>query len=287
MTFERNFIRYLAAKKTVDDRALNRNVWDAMYRALPAQSVNAPLRVIEAGAGIGTMIERFIERNVLTHATYTAIDADANHIAELNRRLPTPPGICIEPQVSDIFDFIARARGQSKWDLLVAHAFLDLLNVPRALPQLFSLLKRGGLFYFTLNFDGATIFEPAIDPAFDAEIEQLYHRTMDERVTDGAPSGDCRTGRHLLHLVRASGAEIIEAGGSDWIVFAGARGYANDEAYFLHFIIDEVRTALMHRPELSSQQNRFRNWIVRRHQQIEEGTLVYIAHQIDVVGRAG
>jgi SAM-dependent methyltransferase len=286
MTFERNFIRYLAAKKSVDDRALNRNVWDAMRRALPAPSVNAPLRVLEVGAGIGTMIERFIEHAVLTHATYTAIDADADHIAELNRRLPQPPGICLEPQVSDIFDFIARVRGQSKWDLLVAHAFLDLLNVPRALPQLFSLLKRGGLFYFTLNFDGATIFEPTIDPAFDAEIERLYHRTMDERVTDGMPSGDCHTGRHLLTWVREFGAEIIEAGSSDWIVFAGARGYPKDEAYFLHFIIDEVRAALVHRPELASQQNRFHDWLARRHRQIEEGTLIYIAHQIDLVGRA-
>lgn len=285
MTFERNFIRYLAAKKSVDDRALNRNVWDAMRRALPAQSVHTPLRVIEAGAGIGTMVERFSERNVLTHATYTAIDADADHIAELNRRLPKPPGICIESQVSNIFDFIARVRGQLKWDLLVAHAFLDLLDVPRALPQLFSLLQHGGLFYFTLNFDGATIFEPAIDPAFDAEIEQLYHRTMDERVTDGVPSGDCRTGRHLLPLLREAGAEIIEAGSSDWVVFAGARGYPNDEAYFLHFIIDEIRAALTQRPELSPHQDRFRDWIARRHRHIEEGALVYIAHQIDVVGR--
>lgn len=286
MMFERNFTRYLAAKKTVDDRALNRNVWDALCRALPPQATDAPLRVIEVGAGIGTMVERFIERGVLTHAVYTAIDADADNIAALKRRLPNTPGIRIEAQAIDIFDFSRRARGQSTWDLLIANALLDLLDVPRALPQLFSLLNHGGLFYFTINFDGATIFEPTIDAAFDAEIERLYHQTMDERVTNGVSSGDSRTGRHLFEQLRALNAEIIEAGSSDWVVFAGKAGYPNDEAYFLHFIVDTIRHALEHRPELAQQRNRLFDWIARRHEQIESGTLVYIAHQIDLVGRS-
>lgn len=285
MTTDRNFIRYLAAKKLVDDRALNRNVWDAMCHALPPLSEDAPLRVIEVGAGIGTMIERFVERGVLLHATYTAIDADANHIAELNRRTQHIPGIGVETCVTDIFDFVAHSRHERTWDLLIAHAFLDLLDVPRALPQLVSLLKHDGLFYFTINFDGATIFEPVVDAEFDAEIERLYHRTMDERVTNGVRSGDSCSGRHLFEQLRALNVEIIEAGGSDWVVFAGKDGYAGDEAFFLHFIVDTVREALEHRPELSSQRDRFLNWIAHRHRLIDEGTLVYIAHQIDVVGR--
>jgi SAM-dependent methyltransferase len=190
MIFETDFIRYLVAKKTVDDRALNRNVWDALCRALPAQSADAPLHVIEVGAGIGTMLERLIERGVLTHATYTAVDVDPRNIAEFKRRVPNAPGIAVQAHVSDVFEFCAQVRGQRAWDLLIAHAFLDLLDVPRALPQLLGLLRRGGLFYFTINFDGATIFEPTIDPAFDALIERAYHRTMDERITNGVRAGD-------------------------------------------------------------------------------------------------
>lgn len=286
MTADNNFIRYLAAKKSVDDRALNRNVWDAMCRALPPQSSDTALRVIEVGAGIGTMIERFVERGVLTHATYTAVDANVNHIAELNRRKDIP-GIYVEACAADFFDFVARTRGERVWDLLIAHAFLDLLDVPRALPQLLSLLNRGGLFYFTLNFDGATILEPAIDAEFDAEIERLYHRTMDERVTNGARSGDSCSGRHLFEHLRALNAEIIEAGSSDWAVFAGKDGYAGDEAFFLHFIIDTLCGALENRPELTLCRDRFLDWIALRHRQVNDGTLVYIAHQIDVVGRVG
>lgn len=283
MIFEPNFVRYLAAKKTVDDRALNRNVWDALVRALPQQSPTRPLRVIEVGAGIGTMLERLIERNVLMHATYTALDVDSQNIAELKRRAPNAPGICIESYVSDVFDFCARVQGQRCWDLLIAHAVLDLFDMPRALSQLFALLERGGLFYFTINFDGATIFEPVIDPAFDALIERAYHRTMDERVINGVRSGDSRTGRHSFRWLRECGAEMIEAGSSDWVVFAGAHGYPHDEAYFLHCIVETVRTALENCGELDQQ--RLRDWVACRHQQIEEGTLVYIAHQLDVVGR--
>lgn len=283
MTFECNFIRYLAAKKTVDDRALNRNVWEALCLALPPQSPTRPLRVIEIGAGIGTMIERLVERKVLTHAEYTALDMDATNIAELEWRCAALPGVGVESHVSDVFDFCAKVRGQRRWDLLIAHAVLDLLDVPRALPQLFALLEHGGLFYFTINFDGATIFEPVIDPAFDALIERAYHRTMDERVTNEVRAGDSRTGRHLFRWLRECGVEIIEAGSSDWVVFAGAHGYPHDEAYFLHFIIETVRAALENFEELDQQ--RLCDWIARRHRQIEEGKLVYIAHQLDVVGR--
>lgn len=68
--------RYLAAKKAVNDRALNGHVWSRLLHSLPAQSSARPLRVLEIGAGIGTMVERLIERDVLWHAHYTAVDAD-------------------------------------------------------------------------------------------------------------------------------------------------------------------------------------------------------------------
>lgn len=278
-----DFVRYLAAKKTVDDRALNRNVWEAFVRALPPQSPTRPVRVLEIGAGIGTMLERLVEKKVLTAATYTALDVEVMQINELKRRCANLPGIHLEACVEDVFDFCARRRGTQTWDVLIASAVLDLFDVPRVLPQLFALLEQGGLFYFPINFDGATIFEPVIDPAFDALIEQVYHRTMDERVTNGVRSGDSRTGRHLFRWLRESGAEIIAAGSSDWVVFADAHGYPHDEAYFLHFIIETVRTALEPCAEIDAR--RLREWVTCRHQQIEEGKLVYIAHQIDLVGR--
>ncbi len=279
-----DFIRYLAAKKTIDDRALNRHVWDTLLAHWPKGDEERSLSILEIGAGIGTMVQRLHEHYLLHFTQYTAIDAEATNILEARRRLQNLPfSPHLELETSDLFDFIRREQGQRQWDLLIAHAFLDLMDVPRTLPQLFTLLRPGGLFYFTINFDGGTILQPAIDPTFDTLVEALYHRTMDERITAGQPSGDSQAGRHLFQQLRQVGAEILAAGSSDWVVFAGADGYPADEAFFLHFIVQTMNNALRNDPELDSR--RFASWIAQRHAQIEAGELVYIAHQLDFVGR--
>ena len=81
------FSHYLAAKKRVDDRALNRRVWGTMARALPTADKDAPLQVLEVGSGIGTMIERTLEWSLLTHAHYTAIDAQPENLSHTRQRL--------------------------------------------------------------------------------------------------------------------------------------------------------------------------------------------------------
>jgi hypothetical protein len=111
----------------------------------------------------------------------------------------------------------------------------------------------GGLFYCPITFDGGTVFQPEIDPEFDAAIETCYHQTTDQRLMAGAPSGDSRTGRHLFTQLRATDVEVRAAGSSDWVVFAGSNGYAADEAYFLHCIIHTVHTALAGHPSLDAE----------------------------------
>lgn len=302
---EFSFIRYLAAKKSVDDRALNRHVLESLVAALPATTSASPLRVLEVGAGIGTMPERLLDWEVLTDGRYTAIDADPVLIEEAQRRLVSwaaeksfrvdkeqgwmsfqreEQRVFVDLEAIDVFDFVNREEGRRSWDLLIAHAFMDLMDAPTALPRLLSLLRPGGLFYFTIVFDGATVLQPPIDAALDTQIEALYHQTMDQRITDGKPSGDSRTGRHLFDHLRAVGAELIDAGASDWVVFAGPAGYPADEAYFLHFIIHTIHVALKGHADLDAA--RFSDWIARRHRQVEDGSLVYIAHQLDFLGRS-
>src|SRR5262247_4823447 len=82
------FTRYLAAKKSVDDRALNRHVWHSLAQALSPAASDGPVRVLEIGAGIGTMVERLVEWGLLRQAMYTAIDVDPELIAQSRRRLP-------------------------------------------------------------------------------------------------------------------------------------------------------------------------------------------------------
>lgn len=301
-----SFTRYLSAKKSVDDRALNRHVLRSLAQALSKSTPRGPLQVLEVGAGIGTMVERLLAWRVLKNAAYTGVDSDPLVISEACRRLPRwaassgydlnpkcrekmflrkgDQNICVEFEAIEIGDFVAREKGLRSWDLLVANAFLDLVEVPSALLLLLSLLRRGGFFYFTINFDGVTIFEPEIDPDLDTHITSLYHGTMDRRVISGKPSGDSRTGRHLFTNLRACGVEVLDAGSSDWVVFPGSNGYPEDEAYFLHHTIHTVQTALDGHPDLDA--NLFASWIEGRHNQVERGTLVYIAHQLDFCGRA-
>jgi hypothetical protein len=164
----------------------------------------------------------------------------------------------------------------------VAHAFLDLVPLETAVPLLLRMLRPGGLFDFSLNFDGETIFMPEIDRSLDGEIIEAYHRTMDERTIDGKPSGDSRTGRRLLAGLPSMGGAILAAGSSDWVVVPRGGGYPGDEAYFLHYICHTLWLALRSRGEIDPQ--RLRRWIEQRHRQVEHGELIYIAHQLDVVG---
>jgi SAM-dependent methyltransferase len=298
------YIRYLAAKQRLDDRSLNRQVWDCLVRAVQGRPAATPLRILEVGCGIGTMVERLLDWGLLVRAHYTGIDVEAEFIREARRRLRhyaeakragggleeggamiwTSSGqdVRVFLRVADLADFLDREQGRAAFDLLVAHAFLDLVDLPATLPRLLSLLPPGGLFYFTLNFDGATILEPPIDPDLDRRIIARYHETMDTRRVRGRPSGSSVTGRRLLRHLKEGGATVAAAGSSDWLVFPGPAGYPGDEAYFLHFIIDTIGQALLGHPEPDPE--RFRAWIARRHAQIEVAELVYMAHQVDVMG---
>ena len=164
-------------------------------------------------------------------------------------------------------------------DLLIANAFLDLLPMPQSMPKLLSLTK--DLAWLTINFDGVTSLEPAIEPALDEQVERLYHKTMDARLS----GGDSRAGRHLFGHLREAGAQVIAAGASDWVVYATGGKYPPEEAYFLQFILHFIEEALGTEPGLDQQA--FAEWLRERRAQIERGELVYIAHQMDFLARAG
>ncbi len=301
-----SFQRYLAAKQTVDDRALNPNVFEALRQALLCHPAER-MQVLEAGAGTGAMLKRLMAAGMLPAANYTAIDSDPLNLSAAHESLSAWAteheasfhqasdgriqiqgyglDVALMLEAIDLFDFLVRPGELGRWDLVVAHAFLDLLDLPTALLQLLRLLKPGGLFYFTINFDGVTILEPQIDPYLDPLIERLYHRTMDERQVNGSPSGDSQSGRHLFTHLRNAGADLLAAGASDWVIYPVSGGYPVDEAYFLHHIIHTIGAALTGHPQLDP--TAFTAWLDKRHAQVERGELIYIAHQLDFAGWVG
>ena len=160
------FTRYLAAKKSVDDRALNRHVWHSLAQAMSPAVMDGPVQVLEIGAGIGTMVERLVERGLLRQTEYTAIDADPETVAASRHHLPawmTQHGfnvqeetatrqrfgrdghdIVVEAETIDVQRFVTRTSGCRVWDLVIAHAVLDLLDLATTLPGLVSLLRQVG-----------------------------------------------------------------------------------------------------------------------------------------------
>jgi SAM-dependent methyltransferase len=286
-----SFPHYLLAKQSVDDRALNRHVYENLLACLPEE----PVRIIEVGAGIGTMLARLLDWGLLTRGEYVLVDEMSENIefarswlverAEENRLHAHNLGSNVlrlydetrDVRVSfanmDVFDFVR--MGPPPAELLIAHAFLDLLPMPASLRELFTLLRPGGLAWLTINFDGLTSFEPSIDVELDQKIERLYHQTMDTRLS----GGDSQAGRHLFSHLRAVGADILAAGASDWVVHAIDGRYPADEAYFLHFILHFFEQSLGGHPGLDA--SCFQTWLMQRRAQVDTSELVYIAHQTD------
>jgi SAM-dependent methyltransferase len=296
-----DFPRYLGAKKTVDDRALNRVVWERLKGVLSALELDRPLRILELGCGIGTMAERLLEWGLAESVEYLGIDSLAENIQVAQKRFPAW-AVQKGYQASNSEEGHVLKRGSVKWrvefqvadfwsfqplegsfDLLIANAFLDLLDVSEALPRVASLLSSQGLFYFTINFDGVTVFEPVFEDDLDTKIMDLYHGTMDTRLVDGKASGDSRTGRHLFAKLRSAGAQILEVGSSDWVVYPTSQGYSDDEAYFLHCILAFIEDSLKDHPDL--EREILLNWLAERRAQIDRVELTYIAHQLDFLGK--
>lgn len=298
-------VRYLTAKRTVDDRALNKDVLDRLRVALEGRGA---LTVLEVGAGPGTMVARLVDWGVVHRADYRLVDVDGEALAAAgdslgswarargyrSTTLADEPGglqirdgggieVTVRVTRAEIVPFLeaAAASGHAGADLLIANAFLDLVDVPALLPKLLARVAATGLFWFTINYDGETIFEPGHPD--DEAIVRSYNRSMDERIRYGRPAGESRTGRHLFGHLAGAGAEILAAGSSDWVVHPGPSGYPDDEAYFLHHILHTIDEELQRRPEVDRQA--LAAWVALRHAQVEAGELVYLAHQLDFMGR--
>jgi hypothetical protein len=286
---EYSFPRYLLSKQSVDDRALNKDVLNALKTHLPQK----PLRIIEVGGGIGTMIKRLTNWDVVCTAEYVLVDEMSENIEYAQTWIPqwaeetglsversaenkmrvfdSTRDIRIQLERADVFDFIQNNKTPA--DLLIAHAFLDLLPMPESLTKLLTLTN--GLAWLTLNFDGVTTLEPVINIALDEHIERLYHKTMDERHTGGSS----KSGRYLFSHLQHASADILAAGASDWMVYGVDGKYRQDEAYFLHFILHFFEESLRGNKELDEKV--FADWLRKRHKQIERGELTYVAHQLD------
>src|ERR1700682_1962604 len=83
-----SFMRYLAAKKSVDDRALNWQVWQRFVAALPRATPDKSLGSLLVGGGARSNVAWLLGGDVLTHATNTGIDMAPTLMPQAHSRLP-------------------------------------------------------------------------------------------------------------------------------------------------------------------------------------------------------
>lgn len=304
-TSEANEIRYLAAKKSIDDRSLNRHVWRCLKEALPEAAETHLPRIVEIGAGIGTMAQRMMESALIRNADYTLVEINPACLHVLPQRLRmwcretgatvswpaadsarvvTASGVVsLRLKIADVHEFVQKPQNRNAWDLIITHAFMDLVDTDDLLPRLAAMVVPGGLLYLSLTFDGETVFLPPWEDAREQTILNLYHQSMDQRRVRGKRSGGSRAGRRLLNRIQSPGTELLAAGSSDWVVFACRNHYPGDEAFFLHAIIDTIHTQLDGHAECDARS--LDRWAKLRHKQVDSGELIFLAKNLDCLAR--
>ncbi|GAB7018197.1 class I SAM-dependent methyltransferase [Halostagnicola bangensis] len=308
---------YLEHKRTVDDRALNGRVWSAFVDGLAELAAfedsngrpNEPVRVLEIGGGVGTMIARLAERDALVPSvSYRLVDLDERNVEYARQHLPewleeagyeversrssvlarstgersADRTVEVHLEAGDAFEAPDRDGERSEADAVIASAVLDTVDLEYALGRIPDLLRTGGLLYAPITYDGTTTFSPP-DP-LDERLTELYNRHMDE-IRDRP--GSSRAGRELFAALDRPGSEfdLLEVGGSDWIVRPRDGTYPADEKAFLRQLLETIDGALAAYPETALAPTDRQRWVDTRLSQLERGELSLIARHLDVLAR--
>ena len=299
-----DYVRYLKAKETVDRRSINMHVFNTFIEQINSKiNIHGTISIVDVGSGLGSSFKRIFESVANGHIDYTIVDIEEAHVttaqAEIAQWLRGKGYAIQEENAGDIgvkdnmrsvdlhfetADALAlTSESAQTFDGLVGQAFLDIVPLESGLRALFEALKPNGVFYFPINFDGISALLPVVDRARDTLVEEIFHRSMDER--DGGRTGGSQTGRQLLEELPNAGAAIDAVGASDWIVRPTPSGdpYPYDEAYFLKSILKFMHDELTASDDIISEE--VATWYDQRRSQLHEGKLKYIAHQLDYTGR--
>lgn len=177
-----------------------------------------------------------------------------------------------------------RSQSTGKFDSVIAQSFVDLIDIPQTLRLLRSVIRKGGVSYFPLTFDGQTRFLPERSGSSSKEMIEYYHESM-ERDTENGSTGGAESGAQLLEGIPEIGA-FLAVGSSDWLVYPQEGiGYEGDEAYFLYHILRFVERELSSDPRLST--DTLSEWITDKREDVANERLIYQASQLDVLARVG
>ena len=248
-----SFAEYLAAKFALDERSLNRGVHAALMNCLRAMP---DLDCLDVGAGTGATLARMLRWRPLGSWRLTALDRDpglielaceaAEKALAASGHEPKKAVAAVRSRDSGIeIRFaacdLASYRPQSRYDLVTAHAFLDLVPLAPALAAFGRWLRAGGLLYATINCDGAPELAPCYrDEGFESALLACYAASMEARRVDGLATGGAYCGRRLGTLLVLHGFSVVEAGRSDWHIDPTDGGYRDSDGACLETLLNLI-----------------------------------------------
>ena len=290
--------RYLFAKNTVTERGLNQHVWNCFIERVRGLGEDGEIEVLDVGAGTGHMALRFIKALGRGTVKYTIVDKSKQAIEGVRRAFGNASidvheqneshlivknkdvNIIVNTVQKDIFDHLGSIKETPTYHVVVAQSILDLIPINAFARQLKPLLEKNNVFYSAETFNRVTTFLPTIDTEQSTSIIKAYHGSMTDVTPHGQTAGP-ETGRKALQMLRENGAHLEAAGSSDWIVLGSGGDYPADEAYFLYHILHFIEKELTGHSAID--QAYLRSWLKTRRSQVEAGTLIFIAHQLDAL----
>ncbi len=295
--------QYLSAKKKIDDRSLNRHVWQTLQRSLPKSNVNTPLEVLEIGGGIGTMFLRMVEWQLTPYMNYLLSDPNGEYIDIFWQALApwcrkknieieklsathalistTKSSIYISTMVADAEQIVYHFQNKRKHHLLVASGVFDLLDIEIFLPNYLDLLDTSGMLYASINYDCRSIFLPTWPDTRESELLKHYHESMERNSLSSSPLPACMSGSRLLSAALKNKFAILAAGSSDWLVHPKEKYYAEDETLFLRAILETIWLELRENKDVD--QIFLKDWLLQRQNHLNEGKLIFSAKNLDML----
>lgn len=291
-----SFAEYLDAKFDLDQRSLNREVGEAFRQALLALP---EVECLDVGAGIGATARRLLQHGLAVPLSLTALDRDrvlldiaredaAVRLRERGGQPEIEAGWIRDAGSKTELRFVAGELKDYRVDrpcnLIVAHAFLDLVPLPETLRSFTAWLQPGGYLYACINYDGETTLLPTYDDAaFEAALLAHYDDTMESRRVDGLPTGGAHCGRRLHRLLPQSGFEILACGSSDWDITPSFGAYRGGDAVCLQVLLDAIGAEAEGRGLFDP--GRLERWRDDRLRLLRQRRLGIIVHQLDLLAR--
>ncbi|MBE0435542.1 MAG: class I SAM-dependent methyltransferase [Methylomicrobium sp.] len=293
------FAQFLQAKYALDQRSLNPAVWRRFMNELSGRN---PFELLDVGTGSGAMLRRILHHYDHGTMRLTGLDSESGLLGIAETEIAAVlrnKGFAVEKAAGRLsaerdadrieFQCICTPLSEfqpasNRYDVVTAHAFMDLVPLRQTLSDFCAWLKPGGLFYGTINYDGETVvFPPYPDSEFEDALLQGYDASMEARRLNDSKTGGAKCGRRLYGELLNAGFEIVSYGSSDWNITPSDGAYLDDDPVVLEHLLGWISSEGRSNPALD--QDKLDRWLACRRRQLQMQMLGIIVHQIDVLAR--